>query len=171
MESSDVLSPDAFYALGRDGRIYFGYSAKYSIDVYTAEGKKIATIGRDCEAPRVGKDDRDDYFAFDWDSHARYISEDFRKQVRGLIRFPEFKPFFQRLIPMENGWLAVVVDGERNRSVLLDLFDPEGPFLGRVKAAVPMTNFFFKNGKAYAVKSEDGYLFAKRYTFEVRLSK
>ena len=166
--SREIFSPDAYYALGQDGRIYFGHSAKYSIDVYTAEGKKVATIGRDVQAPRVEKRDRDDFFAFDWDSHARYVGEDLRKQVRTLIRFPEFKPFFQRLVPMENGWLAVVVDSERNRSVLLDLFDKEGRFLGRVEAAVPMTNLFFKNGKAYAVVSDEGYLFVKRYSYKIQ---
>lgn len=28
--------------------------------------------------------------------------------------------------------------------------------------------FFFKNGKAYAVEEEDGYKFVKRYNFEIQ---
>jgi len=166
--SQYIFQPEALYALDDDGIIYFGYSAKYSIGVYSAEGKKLRTISRDGDPPKSDKQDRDDFFEYEWDDYSRYIPPATKDQMKKFIQFPYFKPYFERLVPLENGWLAVVVDSERNRTVLLDLFDQEGRFLDRVKAAVPMTNLFFKNGKAYAVKSDMGYLFVKRYSFDIR---
>ena len=166
--SKDIFQPEAYYALGNDGSIYFGYSAKYSIDVFSAEGKKLRTISRDGDPLKIDKQDRDDFFEYEWDDFSRYIPPATKDQMKKFIQFPYFKPYFERLVPMDKGWLAVVVDSERNRSVLLDLFDRDGRFLGRFKAAIPITNLFLKNGKAYAVKSDMGYLFVKRYAFDIR---
>jgi len=154
--------------MGSDGFIYYGFSDKYVIDVYSAKGKKIRTISRDCEPPKIEKKDENDFFENEWDNYSRYLPETVRDQVKRLIRFPKNKPFFKRLVPMENGWLMVVVDHERNGYALFDLFDKEGLFLGRTRAAVPIANLFFKNEKAYAVKDEDGYQFVKRYSYEIR---
>jgi hypothetical protein len=166
--SKSIFQPEPLYAMGSDGLIYYGFSDKYVIDIYAAEGKKIRTIFRECEAPKIEKKDENDFFENEWDNYVRYIPETIRNQVKRLIRFPENKPFFKRLVPMENGWLLVVVDHERSGLTLFDLFDKDGRFLGRCKAVVPIANLFFKNGKAYAVKDEDGYQFAKRYVYEIR---
>ena len=149
--SKSIFQPEPLYAMGSDGLIYYGFSDKYVIDVYAAEGKKIRTISRECERLKIEKKDENDFFENEWDNYVRYMPETIRNQVKRLIRFPENKPFFKRLVPMENGWLAVVVDFDRSGFALFDLFDKEGRFLGRCKAAVPTANLFFKNGKAYAV--------------------
>jgi hypothetical protein len=166
--SQSIFRPDPLYALGADGRIYYGFSARYAIDVYAPEGKKLRTIVRDCDPLKVRKKDKDNFFADDWPDYLVSQPEAFRNEVKRFIRFPKTRPFFWRLAPMENGWLAVVVDKISRESILLDLFDEDGRFLGRVEAKVPITNLFFKNGKAYAVKDEDGYNVVKRYRFEIR---
>lgn len=166
--SKSIFQPDPFYAMGSDGQIFYGYSDKYVIHVYSPEGAKLRTISRDCEPLKIEKKDEDDFFENEWSTYLRYLAETIRNQVKQHIHFPKNKPFFQRLAPMENGWLVVVVDAERGKSILFDLFDKDGRFIARMRGLVPNKNLFFKNGKAYAVKEDDGYQFVKRYSYEIR---
>ena len=78
---------------------------------------------------------------------------------------------------MENGWLAVSVDSIENEYTLFDIFDQGGRYIAHFKTTeltlpaegiVSEFFFFFKNGKAYAVATEDDYRFVKRYNFEIQ---
>lgn len=70
------------------------------------------------------------------------------------------------MAPLDNGGLAVVVDREGKEFLLIDLFDANGRFQERVRAALPYRGLLFKNGKAYAVKTDDnGYHYVKRYGY------
>lgn len=77
---------------------------------------------------------------------------------------------------MENGWLAVIVDSRENEYTLFDIFDKEGKYIAHFRTTVPLLptegfnehQFFFKNGKAYAVAEENEYKFVKRYSFEIQ---
>ena len=89
------------------------------------------------------------------------------KEVFGFIEYPKYKPAYSRFALMENGWLAVVVESVENEYTLFDLFDRDGNYIGHFKADIPSDSLFFKNGKAYAVATEDGYKFAKRYAIEI----
>lgn len=60
--------------------------------------------------------------------------------------------------------------------IVVVIFDQEGRYIAHFKATVPLLpaegfnelQFFFKNGKAYAVAEEDEYKFVKRYSFEIQ---
>jgi len=69
---------------------------------------------------------------------------------------------------MENGWLALIVDYVEGEYAIFDLFDQEGRYVANFKASVPVEGLFFNNGKAYAVATEEGYKFVKRYRIEVQ---
>ena len=74
---------------------------------------------------------------------------------------------------MENGWLAVTVDSVEDEYTLFDIFDQEGRYIAHFKTPMPAEGvfsafLFFKNGKAYAVATESGYRFVKRYNFEIQ---
>jgi hypothetical protein len=69
---------------------------------------------------------------------------------------------------MENGWLAVVVDSIENDYTLIDIFDEEGKYIAQFQTTVPVENLFFKNGKAYALATENDYKFVKRYKLEIQ---
>jgi hypothetical protein len=68
---------------------------------------------------------------------------------------------------MDNGWLAVVVEFVENEYTLFDLFDKNGRYIGHFRAKVPEW-LFFKKDKAYAVATENGYKFLKRYSVEIQ---
>jgi hypothetical protein len=169
--TNEFLSrPTALAVMGEEGRIYFGRSDAYSIDVLGPDGKRIMTISRAAGSLPYKKADIDFFLKEDAEKMASILkSESLTKEYTRLIRFPKNKPLFRALVPMEEGHLAVVVDIEGLAASWLDLFDRSGGFLGRVRASVPLLNLMFKNGKAYALhKDERGFLSIKRYNYEIR---
>jgi hypothetical protein len=168
--SEFLARPTAVAVMGEEGRIYFGRSDKYSIDAFTPEGKQLFTIGRDIKPLPYEKKDIDFLLKrYEESMMSMSKSETLTKEYLRLIRFPKYKPFFRALIPMEEGRLAVVVDFEGYASTLLDIFGPEGRFLGRVKVQIPTLNMLFKKGKAYSLSKDDsGYLSIKRYGYEIK---
>jgi hypothetical protein len=168
--SEFLARPTAMAVMGEDDRIYFGRSDKYSIDVFSPEGKKLFTIVRDVKPIDYEKKDIDFLLkAYEESMMSISKSETLTKEYLRLIRFPKDKPFFRNLVPMEEGRLAVIVDYEGYESTWLDIFDSGGRFLGRVKAQIPMMNIIFKKGKAYSLnRDESGFLSIKRYSYEIK---
>jgi len=168
--SEYLARPAARAVMGDDGRIYFGRSDKYAIDVLGPEGKKLITISRDLEPLPYKKADIDFFLkTYEESRMSMGQSESLTKEYLRLIRFPNNKPYFRDLIPMEEGRLAVVVDIEGFEAAWLDVFDREGRFLGRLKAAIPWMNMMFKKGKAYSLHRDDnGFLSIVRCGYEVQ---
>jgi hypothetical protein len=168
--SEFLARPSAEAVMGEDGRIYFGCSDKYSIDAFAPEGKKLFTIIRDVKPIPYEKKDINFYLKmFEENMISLSKSATLTKEYLRLIRFPKYKPFFRNLIPMEEGRLAVVVDVEGYTSTWLDIFDPGGRFLDRIKVQIPMMNMILKKGKAYSLhKDDNGFLSIKRYGYEIK---
>lgn len=164
-----LARPTAMAGMGPEGRIYFGRSDVYAIDVFAPDGRKLMTVSRDAEALAYTERDKDFFLKEDGERMMEMTkSEALMKEYLRLIRFPKNKPFFRALVPMDEGGLAVVVDIEGVTAAWLDLFDREGTFLGRVRASVPFLNLIFKKGKAYALhRDENGFLSIKRYGYEL----
>jgi hypothetical protein len=156
--------------MGDDGRIYFGRSDVYAIDVLAPEGKKLMTISRAVVPLPYRQADIDFVLKEDEERMTSMMrSEALTKEYLRLIRFPKNKPFFRALVPMDEGGLAVVVDIEGYSATWLDLFDREGRFLGRVRIPVPLLNMIFRNGKAYALHKDDNdFLSIKRYAYDIQ---
>jgi hypothetical protein len=164
-----LARPNAMAVMGADGRIFFGRSDVYAIDVIAPEGQKLMTFSRDVEALPYREPDRDFILKEDEERMTSMMrSEALTKEYLRLIRFPKNKPFFRALVPMDESGLAVVVDIEGYTAAWLDLFERDGEFLGRVRAEVPFLNLIFKNGKAYALQRDaNGYWSIERYRYEM----
>ena len=94
-----------------------------------------------------------------------------------LIKYPKYKPAYQSFTLigsgmnqsfslMENGWLALIADLIKDEYTLFDLFDEEGRYIAQFKTTIPGEGLFFKNGKAYAIATDEGYKFVKRFTIK-----
>ncbi|MBN1829611.1 MAG: 6-bladed beta-propeller, partial [Deltaproteobacteria bacterium] len=167
-----ILSMMAFrplpvFAVTDNDWIYFGFPEKYVIDVYSPEGQKIQSIRREYNPIKISRKDREYFENGVAARFLRGISGVQAKEVLGFIKYPKFKPAYSRFALMENGWLAVVVEFIENEYTLFDLFDRDGVYIGHFKADIDPDSLFFKNGKAYAVTTKDGYRFAKRYAIEI----
>jgi outer membrane protein assembly factor BamB len=172
--SRAAFQPVPRHVLALDGTIYFGYPKDDVIDVYTPEGRKAKTVKREYTPIRV-KDKDKDYLAVTMVRPTlarvgRPTSESEIQNILKLIEYPENKPAYQSFSLMENGWLVVLVEFAAGEYSLFDILDENGLYIGQFKANNPAEYgfLFFKDGKAYAVETdEEGYKYIKRYSVKV----
>ncbi len=184
--SEFVFRPFVRYALANNDFIYLGYPDKYEINIYSSEGKMARKITRDYDFLPVSKKD-EEYFieiiSNSDDFSNPLITENLKKKVFQELKFPKYKPAYQALALMENGWLAVIIESIDGEYTLFDIFDQEGRYIANFtstditlpgegliagEGSIYGFQFFFKNGKAYAVTEEEGYKFVKRYNIELQ---
>jgi hypothetical protein len=168
---ADAFKPNIIHFFAENDFIYFGYPVKYEISVYSPHGKLARVIQREFNPIRVTEKHKKDFVSFLENEYFRVgvrEPEDIKKQVYQLIEYPKYIPAYKQFTLMENGWLAVVVDSIENDYTLIDIFDEEGKYIAHFSATIPVENLFFKNGKAYALATENDYKFVKRYKFEIQ---
>jgi len=173
-----AFRPKIIYTLANNDFIYFGYPDKYDINICSPEGKLIRKITRDYKPIQIDQKDKESFVKVAGKSLSSPIfPDDIMEIALKNIKYRKYKPAYLGFVLMENGWLAVVVDTRENEYTLFDVFDEEGKYVANFKTTVPSLpaeglfyefQFFFKNGKAYAVEEEDGYKFVKRYNFEIQ---
>lgn len=172
-----AFRPRIRYCLAQNDFIYFGYPDKYEINIYSPEGKLAKKITRDYKPIEVDEKEKESFVEVAEEAFSTPLFTDDLKEITfKKIKYPKYKPAYQIFSLMENGWLAVIVDSRENEYTLFDIFDQEGRYIANFKATVPLLpfegfnelQFFFKNGKAYAVAEEDEYKFIKRYSFEIQ---
>ena len=180
---SNAFSIMAFRPLGRivladDDFIYFGYPEKYEINVYSPEGKLARKITRDFEPIPVSEKDKEGFIEYVKENFsAPVFTEDIKDRGLKKIKFPKHKTAYQSFTLMENGWLAVINNFVLDEYTLFDIFDQEGKYIAHFKITeitfaaegfLGEFQFFFKNGKAYAVITEEEYKFVKKYNIELQ---
>jgi len=163
-----AFQPQPAYIVADNDCIYFGCSEDYTIHIYSPDGIPIKTIKREYNPIKVGEKDKEYFVANRVESLVRDRGEDYKKEVIKFIEYPKYKPAYHSFALMENGWLAVVVEFIEGEYTLFDLFNEAGTYIGNFKANIPPDGLFFKNGKAYAVATENDYIFVKRYNFEIQ---
>jgi hypothetical protein len=169
---ADSLSDMAFepfvnYILDKNDMIYFGYPRNYEIKVYSPEGKLKKTIQRDFEPVEISKRHKE-YFEQNLGVQIlAKIPASEMKRVFELIKYPKYKPAYERFTLMENGWIFVVVDSVKEESTLVDIFNKDGEYLAQFETDITTDWLSFNNGKDYAVATINDYKFIKRYTFKI----
>ena len=165
-----VFKPEGWLVLNENDLTYFGYPDDYEINIYSQQGKLQKIIKRDYEPFRINKKDKEFYIKYIGESlsSSGNIPQGTFKKALAKMKFPQYKPAFQKFILMENGWLFVIVDSTPNEYALIDLFDQEGKYIAQFESTISTERMFFNNGKAYAVAVENDYKFVKRYSYEIQ---
>ena len=170
--SREALKPSEFihWLVSEDENIYLGYPSDYSIKVFNRKGRLVREIQRIYDPIKVTQKDKEHYFHIQETEFFRFIptSEEIKKDVKKLVKFPKYKPAYQGFSLMENGWLLVKADFQAGGTTLFDVFDGKGKYIAQFKTSVATENLYFKNGKAYALAIEEYYRFIKRYHFEIQ---
>jgi hypothetical protein len=171
---ADVFSRSAFLrtsviALDRKEQIYFGFSDRFEIKVYSPEGKLRRVIRTALPLLPVSEQDRLDFLNV-WLpkdlSTWRTMSETMRKKIKALIRFVKTKPAFLEIIPMDEDFVMVLREGQFGRNALIDIFDPQGRFIIEKRLLFPLKKGLCRDGKLYSLFEDDrGYQFVKRYDY------
>jgi len=155
-----------------------GYPDKYEVNVYSPEGMLVRKITRDYDPIQVREKDKKSFGESVGESFSSSIlPEDLKEKALAKVEYPKYKPAYKGFAMMENGWLAVIVESVADEYTLFDIFDQDGRYIANFKTSAfkfPIGGlfseflFFFKNGKAYSVVTEDDYKFVKRYSFEIQ---
>lgn len=169
---ADLLSGMAFepfvnYVLDKNDLIYFGYPKNYEIKVYSSEGKLMNIIQRDFEPVEISERHKEYFEQNQGEQFLAKMPVREKKNVFELIKYPKYKPAYERFTLMENGWIFIVVDSVRDESKLVDIFSKNGEYLAQFETDISTDWLSFNNGKAYAVATIDDYKFIKRYNFEI----
>lgn len=169
---ADSLSREAFpplvsHVLDKNDSIYFGYPKNYEIRVYSSDGELEKIIQRDFMPVEI-RERHKEYFIQNLSGQfLAKIPAHEEKRVFELVKYPKYKPPYERFTLMENGWIFVVVDSVRDGLKLVDIFNEEGEFLAQFETDISTDGLSFNNGKAYAVATINDYKFIKRYNFKI----
>lgn len=173
--SKIAFRPETVIALNEKEEIYFAFADKYEIKIYSAEAKLKKIIKTGLPLLSVKKKDRQGYLNYwlprdisGWNS----MSKQMQNKIKSLIRFPDKKPAFLSIIPMDNDYLMVVRDGSFKQNSLIDIFDSSGRFIIEKELNFHIKNGLCKGGKLYSIyEDEDGNQFVKRYSYTLLKGK
>ncbi len=165
--SGIAFQPNVNYVLDKNDMLYFGYPEDYEIKVYSPDGTLLKIIQRDFKPLEIAGRDKE-YFEQNQNLQlGNKMPAGEEKKVFELVKYPKYKPAYERFTLMENGWIFVVVDSIRDGSTLVDIFNKDGEYLAQFETDISTDGLSFNNGKAYAVLTIDDYKFIKRYNFEI----
>jgi hypothetical protein len=156
--SDTAFKPSPHYLLAPNDEIFFGFSDAYEIRVYSPQGKLARIIRKDYDPAPVTAQDKEQFENLQKAKFLRFLpprAENAKKKALELIRYPKYKPAYQDFTVADNGWLFVIVDSQGNEATMLDVFDAQGHYIARTKAAIPSEMLRLKKGKAYAIVTED----------------
>jgi hypothetical protein len=166
--SNSAYKPYAISRVTDEERILIGYSEIYEIKVFDQDGKLLQVIQKKSDPRKVSRQHEDYNFRHQVADFLRSFPQDasLKEEIRKHMKYPKYLPAYLGFIPMDNGWLFVVVDSLENKSEI-DLFDEKGVYIGRFETDIPALTLFFKNEKAYAVTSVNDFNFVQRYGYKI----
>ena len=165
-----AFEPVVNYVLDKEDNILFGYPENYEINVYSPDGKLMKIIQRNFEPVEISGEHKEDFLRKHGESYMAAMpqtSHHLKKKIFNSIKYPKYKPAYERFALMENGWIFVVVDSVSADFKMIDIFDENGEYLAQFETDISTDWLSFNNGKAYAVATIDDYKFIKRYNFEI----
>jgi hypothetical protein len=168
--SGDAYDPELSFLLDGNEFIYLGYPEKYEIKIFSPEGNEMKIIQREYDPIKIGKKHKEDFIKYLEDEYFRFTPRDeaLKKDIIGLIKYPKYLPAYQTFTLMENGWLFVVVDTGDKDAKLIDVFDQDGKYIAQFTTSISTDRLIFKNGKAYAIATENDFRYVKRYEYEIQ---
>jgi hypothetical protein len=157
-------------ALNKREDILFAVTDKYEIKIFTPQAKLKTIVRTGLPFPPVCKEDRELFLEVilprelsTWQG----LGRPFRDKIKSLIRFPESKPAFLSIIPMDDDFLMIVRDCPPLGSALIDLIDPSGRFIIEKRLNFGISHGICKGGKLYTLSEDErGNLFIKCYGIE-----
>ncbi|MDJ0839093.1 MAG: 6-bladed beta-propeller [Acidobacteriota bacterium] len=132
------------------GHVIVGDNAKAKFNVYDPDGKLVRTVSVGMIREEITKDDEDEWNAQTW----------FKNQSFFKVVFPDRKPFYNRIVPLEDGGFLVYVQSTYYSDCQGIVIDKNGKTAGRFTYRLGEGgNLFGSRGKVLGVISdEDGEL-------------
>ena len=164
-----AFRPKTVVALDRDEDIYFAFTDKFEIKIFSSQAKLKRKVKAELPFLPVEKKDRNsflDYYLPRDISTWNTMSKQMQNKIKNLTQFPNKKPAFMSIIPMDNDYLMIVRDGYYRRNSLIDIFDSSGRFIIEKKLDFQINEGLCRGHKLYTLYEDDeGNQFVKRYGY------
>lgn len=152
MSASVPFSPELFWTADADGHLWSGVSDRYLIARITPAGDTVRLVERAWTATPVSSGER---------SRAEAELRPGAGETGDVDppRVPRTKPAFQRVLVDDRDRLWVMPRlAEEDDGRVLDVFDPEGRYLGPVRSPVPLRRdapLVIRRGRLYTVVTDE----------------
>jgi hypothetical protein len=162
---------ESVLALDDQENLYFSFTDKYEIKILDENGELKKIIRTELPFLPVEKKDRRAFLEYHlpreistWGT----MDEALKSKIKGLINFPDKKPAFLSLIPMDDKYLMVVRDGNYGQNALIDIFDPSGGLILEKKLPFAIKGGICKGQRFYTIhEDEDGNQFIRCYSYRL----
>lgn len=173
---AEVISRVAFrpknvLALNSREDVYFAFTDKYEIRIFQSDGQLKRIIRTGLPFLKVNEKDRwlflnvripEDIST--WGT----MDEPMRNRIKDMITFPEKKPAFLSLVPMDGGYLMVVRNGYYGQNALIDIFDPSGRFIIEKELSFSIKGGICRGRRLYTIdEDKDGNQCVKCYSYRL----
>lgn len=135
MEQQVPFAPQLLYALDREGTLWFGVNDEYRITRRNLSGDTLLILEMDFEPASVSPEE-----------HARALEARGITLIResggkvDLSLIPNEKPAFNRFVVASDGSLWVWPLVEESDAAPIDVFQPDGRYLGRIEGPGSLSN-------------------------------
>lgn len=166
MSTGIPLAPREVHAIDPAGGLLFGWSGEYRIVQSNTGADTVALFGRAWTPEPLAEERRRTAVEGMIAAHDDQFDETALRNSFPLDDVPTTLPAYQRLSvdPSGNVWVLVSSDSTTSR---LDVFDPDGAFLGPVVVPAQFGMMVWGQDAAYALRqTEDGVPYITRYRIE-----
>ncbi len=167
--SKIAFRPVTVVALDRNENIYFAFTDRFEIEIYSEEAELKRKIRTELPFLPAEKKDRNsflDYYLPRDISTWNTMSKQMQNKIKSLIQFPNKKPAFVDILPMDNDFVMVVRDGKYGQDSLIDIFDSSGRFIIEKNLNFHVKEGLCRRDKLYTqYEDEEGNKFVKRYKY------
>ena len=145
--------PASWYSIDPRGYIWTGHNDQYELTQLSMQGDTIRIIRKEQPPVPIAQSERDSAI------------DRIREMAQGAPfdegRIPRVKPALERVLVSDSGYIWVISTDQPAAGTRLDVFDPEGRFLGQVatprkigpyRAKTPM---LLRRGKLWAVTVDE----------------
>jgi hypothetical protein len=158
-EKIRLMKPQLSCAVSGDDFVIWGNAEKYELQILNPEGKLVKKIIRSCERVRLSEKDKKELE----ERHNRATTA-----MPGLRPiFPKYFPYFRDISVDEKGRIFVFTferEKEKPGFYYIDIYDPEGRYIGQLLSNIRASNLVWKNNKLYTIeRDEEGFYVIKRY--------
>lgn len=154
MAANIPFSPRLEWLVAPDGTLWFGISGDYRLYQRALKGDTLRIVEKEYEPIPVTRGERDE--ALDQDFY-REMAEQGAEIDPSLV--PPFRPAWTSFTVDRDGYLWVVAQIPDSMATALDLFDPEGRYLGRRIVSAPIQGAspgpVIRGGHVYAVTRDE----------------
>lgn len=138
--STNILqpfSPGVHWDVTPQGDIVIGFSVDYSIEIHHAEKGKLSAFSHKYDPVKVTDEDKEFFFSSLYFGPSGDAKKGIPNELRNMTEFPKVKPAFTGLLVDPEGNILVFPSRKAadKSEIVFDAFDPEGRFIGKVRAA------------------------------------